>query len=208
MAITDANVTSMIRSLVGEATAKYWTEAEVTLYKQFGMTKVLGQYAPWLFNKFKSVAELGIVSGTSLYDYPEEVYKISYIQVKATGRKLRYIDEEEYYKYAQLTGTDPIVWTHIGGQIKLIPTPSSTDDDYLYVWYLPNLDTVAEFPDPCRALIAIEGAILARTKNEDMSNDMLILRKEYTEAVLVELQTTNIGDINVFPDFTEDESLV
>lgn len=207
MAITLVNATALIRSLIGEATAKYWTTDEVTLYLQAAMVKVAAQYHPWLFNRYKNVSDLGVVSGTKDYDIVTDGYKLSHIQVKENGKKLRYINEDEYYKYAQWTGTYPLVWTWVGDHIRLIPTPGFTDTDYLLVWFIKNLDEITDFPDSLRALICVEAAILARTKNEDVTNDLLVLRKEYEAAAIVDLQMTNADDVTQFGDFSEEDSM-
>jgi hypothetical protein len=207
MAITLLNITDLIRSLIGEKTAKYWEAAEITLYLQLAMVKVQAQYGPWLFSRYKNVANFGTIANQADYDMVTDGYKLSNIQVKETGRKIRYIDENEYYKYAQSTTGTPTVWTWVGGKVRLMPTPSATDSDYMLAWYVKNLDEVTDFPDSCRALIAVEAAILARTKNEDVSSDILMLRKEYELAVQVDLQMANDSDINVMHDFTEEEGM-
>ena len=207
MAITIVNATAIIRSLIGEATAKFWSTDEITLYLQMAMAKVSAQYHPWLFSRYKNVADLGVVAGTQDYDIVPDGYKLSHIQVKTNGRKLRYINEDEYYKYAGWSPGMPVAWTWVGSKIRLLPTPTSTDANYLLAWYIKNLDDIADFPDSLRALICVEAAILARTKNEDVSQDILNLRKEYEQAVLVDLQNPNEGSIDQFADFSEEDSL-
>jgi hypothetical protein len=207
MAITLANATALIRSLIGEATAKYWTTDEITLYLQMAMTKASTQYGPWLFSRNKNVVDFPVVAGTADYDMVTDGYKLSHIQIKTTGRKLRYINEDEYYKYAEWSGGTPVVWTWVGGKVRLIPTPTATDTDYYLAWYIKNLDEITDFPASLRALIIVDAAILARTKNEDVSSDILMLRKEYEQAVLVDLQMTNEADLNQFGDFSEEDSM-
>lgn len=207
MAITLTNATALLRSLIGEATAKFWSDTEVTLYLQMAMAKACAQYNPWLFSRNKNVVDFGVIAGTSDYDMVTDGYKLSHIQVKSTGRKLRYINEDEYYKYAEWTTGAPAVWTWVGGKVRIIPTPSATDTDYLLAWYIKNLDEITDFPDSLRALIVVEAAILARTKNEDVSSDILMLRKEYEQAVLVDLQMTNEADLTQFGDFSEEDSM-
>lgn len=207
MAITLANATSLLRSLIGEETAKFWKDAEVTLYLQMAMAKACAQYNPWLFSRNKNVVDFGVISGTSDYDMVTDGYKLSHIQIKSSGRKLRYINEDEYYKYAEWTSGWPVVWTWVGNKVRIIPTPSATDTDYLLAWYIKNLDEITDFPDSLRALIVVEAAILARTKNEDVSSDILMLRKEYEQAVLVDLQMTNESDLTQFGDFSEEDSM-
>jgi hypothetical protein len=206
MAISLVNATAMIRSLIGEATAKFWTADEITLYIQMACVKVAAKFQPWLFSRYKNLAYIVLVAGTKDYDIVSDGYKLSHIQVTTTGKKLRYINEDEMYKYAEYTG-DPVVWTWAGDKIRLIPTPTFSSATYLTAWYIKNLDEITDFPDSIRALIVVEAAILAKTKNEDVSSDILALQKEYEQAVLVDIQMSNSGDIVVFNDFTEEDSL-
>jgi len=206
MSITTANSLSIIRSLVGETTAKYWTDVELGLYQQMAMAKVLSQYGPWLFNKYKNIANLSTVAGTADYDYPTDCYKISYIQDAITGSKLRYVDDDEYWKYKGYP-TSTVAWTHVGGKIRFIPTPSGTVTNAYIVWYLKNLDEVTDFPDILRALITVEAAILARTKDENVTADLINMKNEYNLSAMVELQTTNMHDVVEMGDFSEEDSL-
>lgn len=207
MAITTANSLAIIRSLIGETTAKFWNDTEIGLYQKMGLAKVQAQYGPWLFDKFKTWYAQGTVAGTADIDYPSGCYKISQIQEYATGRKLRYINEDEIYKYLDNDSVNA-VWTHKGGKIHLLPTPSATASNVYLIWYMAAITDIGTLPDALAALVTVEAAILARTKNEDVSNDLMTLRQEYTQAVLVELATTNMHDINEMGDFTEEDSLL
>lgn len=190
MAITSVNATAFIRSLIGEASAKYWTDAELTLYLQFSMAKVLGEFYPFLWERYKNYSTINIVAGTSEYDPPTDSYKVSQIQVSETGKKVRYIAEDEWYKYAYVDAGF---------------TSSATA--YFTVWYMKNLDAIDDFPDACRALIAVEAAIMARTKNEDVSQDLLVMQKQFRDAALTELTMTNMHDINEFADYSEQDAM-
>ncbi|MCK7532356.1 MAG: hypothetical protein MZV63_15650 [Marinilabiliales bacterium] len=190
MAISSANASAFVRSLVGEATAKFWTADEITLYLQFGMTKVLGEMHPFLWDRYKDYAYIVTTAGTSEYDAPSDAYKVSHIQITETGRKIRYISEDEWYKYAYVdSGVDV------------------TDTDYFMVWYMKNLDEIADFPDSCRALIAVEAAIIARTKNEDVTSDLMVMRNEFKKAALTDLAMTNMHQIEAFGDYREEDTI-
>lgn len=188
MAITSANAVSFVRNLIGERTAKYWTADDITLALQFAMAKVQGELYPWLWDRYKDYAYLPVVSGTSVIDPPSDAFKISSIQITETGKKIRYIPEEEWYKYAYNdSGID------------------FTDTDYFMAWYMKNLDEITDFPDSCRALIAVEAALIARAKNEDVTPDILNMQKEYKKAALTDLAMTNMSQIEAFSDFQEED---
>jgi len=207
MAISAANVTSMVRSLIAETTAKYWTDAEITLYVQLAMAKVLGQLYPWLWEKNKTPSDFAITAATPTYAMPSDIYKLSYLQIKENGKKLKYISEEEYYKYASWPTGEPVAWTYDGGLIRLIPTPAATDSDYLLAWGMKNLDEVTDFPDSVRALIAIEAAILARAKDEAVTAELFETRKMFEQAAIMDLTMTTVGQIVEMADHTEEASL-
>jgi hypothetical protein len=197
MAMTLENVTAFVRSLLGETSARYWTDAEITLYIQMAKSKVQAQFFPLLWDQFKSGADFGMTAGTSLYNYPTDATKIVALEVKADGKILRKIGEDEFHRYADATAGDPTAWTLVGGQIRLFPVPSTTDADYLYCWYMKNLTitattpAVTDFPDVCKSLIAIEAVILGRGKDNAITADILELRKIYEQNVMVELSAAS-----------------
>jgi len=205
--ISAANITSFVRSLVGEATAKWWTDAEITLYTQFSMARIQGELYPWLWDKKKTFADFAITSGTAAYDEPSDCFKVSHIQVKSNGKKLQGpLGEDEYYKFADWEDGEPVAWMYKGGQILLVPTPATTDTDYLMIWYMTALDAVTDFPDSVRGLIGVEAAILARAKNKELTQDLFELRKMYKEAAIMELTMTTGNQVQEIHDFSEEAS--
>jgi len=190
MSISNANAVAFVRSIAGEATAKYWTDAEITLYLQMSMAKVLGEMLPWLWERNKDYANLATTSGTSEYSAPADSYRVSHIQIKETGKKIRYIAEDEWYKYAYV---DEGV--------------TFTDTDYFIVWFMKNLDEIADFPDPCRYLIAVDAAIMARAKNEDVTPDLIRMRQEAKMSAITDLTVSNMHDIVAFGDYREEDTI-
>ena len=67
----DTSVTSMIRHLVGESTAKHWTDAEITLYKKFGMVAVNSKYWYLLAPTEAKVAATSLVAATEHVSLPK-----------------------------------------------------------------------------------------------------------------------------------------
>jgi hypothetical protein len=190
MSITSANVTSFVRSIIGEASARYWTDAEITLYVQFAMTKVQSELFYLLWETKKDYAYLPTVSGTSLIDPPADCNKISQIQITSTGDKIKYVSEDEWYKY-----------TYGDAGIDF------TDSDFFTAWYMKNLDEVTDFPESCKVLIGIEAAIMARAKNEDSSSDLFILQKDAKLAAMTDLTMANMNQIDAFGDYAESDAI-
>lgn len=196
MAMTLENVTAFVRSMLGESTARYWTDAEITLYLQMSKTKVQAQFFPFLWNQYKLAADFATTVNVSLYNYPTDAFKVVDFHVKETGHKLSKVEEDRFYKYADMDAGDPVAWTFHGGQVKLFPTPSTSDTDYLYCWYMKNLTitsttvAVTDFPDSCKMLIGIESVILGRAKDNAVTGDLIELRKLYESVIMTELNTS------------------
>lgn len=207
MSLTAANGTALVRSLIKETTAKFWTDAEITLYLSGGMQATWAKFSPWLFELKKDWEDLGIISGTQSYDYPTSCFKVSKILVKEDGDKLLYIHDDEIYKYADYTDGTPVGWCHKAGHIYLFPKPNSTDTDYLTVYFMPKYTDLTSFPDCLQMVCVVNAAILAKTKDEDVDQYLLDLRQYYETAATIELAMVNMGHVEVFPDFMEEDTL-
>lgn len=206
--ITSGNATSFVRSLIGEATTKWWTDAEITLYLQFAMTRVQGEFYPQLWERNKTFADLSLVAGTQSYDEPADCFKISHIQEAATGRKLHQIGEDEYFKYKSWAAGTPSGWMYKDKHIFILPAPASTDSDWGLIWYMPAADEITDFPDSFRALVAVEAAILARGKNKEITADLFELQKMFRQSAIIDATMTTYGQVNVISDFSEESSFV
>lgn len=68
--IDDSDVTDFIRSLVGEPDAEYWTDAEISLYKKFGMMAVMSKYWYLLMPTEAQVAQTSLVASTEYVALP------------------------------------------------------------------------------------------------------------------------------------------
>ena len=200
--ISDADTTTFIRSLVGEATAKYWTDAEITLYKKMGMMVVMSRYWHLLAPIKQLVVSKGTVSGTATVDFPDDHFKPIKLEVAETKRTLAYVNPNELFKIGDwdATGT-PILWTIRDGKIYLYPTPDTTDTDYFNYWYLPYLGTIVDFPEPLRPIICIEAAILGRAKDKSVTNDLIALRDLYEQDTLIAISVPQMQEAEMFRDY-------
>lgn len=68
--ITDSDVTAFIRSLIEESTAEQWTDAEITLYKKFGMMAVMSKYWYLLMPTEAKVSVTSLVANTAYVELP------------------------------------------------------------------------------------------------------------------------------------------
>lgn len=212
MSFTALNATAFVRSLIKEATAKFWTDAEIALYLVAAEQEIWGKYSPWLFETYKKWADFGVTSATSNYvistAIATDVYKISRILNKTDGDKLIYIHDDEMYKYRDWTTGYPVGWTYKGKTtIELIPTPNFTDTDYLQCYYMPNYTDITSFPDTLQPLVCVAAAIYAKSKDEDVTPDLLELRNWHEQAALQDLIMSTMGKVEVFPDYLEEDTL-
>lgn len=208
--ISDANVTSYIRSLVNEDTAKFWTDADITLYKQFGMMAVQSRFHPWLQETYKTFANFGITDGTAKYDPATDLsitnlHKVIRIEEQDQGETLRYIQDDEYWKYAEWADGDPVAWMWDDNDIRLIPTPNSTDSTFLRIWYTTHMTTVETFPECLRPLIAIEAVIYAKVKDEDLTADVYDLRRRFEMNAYMDLTFSQMQEPIIFRDGAEED---
>jgi len=209
MSLTSANATALVRSLIKEPTAKFWTDAEITLYLTGAMQQVWGKYAPWLYALKKSWVDGPIVSGNATCSptYTPALYRISKLLVKEDGRKLQYVHDDEIWNYAAYDPGNPSAWTYKAGAINLFPTPSSSDADYLSIYYLPAFTDITSFPDALQMLVVVVAVIYGKSKDEDVTQDLLDLRKWHEEIAALDMEMATMGQVEVFPDFCEEDTL-
>lgn len=212
MSLSSANATAIVRSLIKEATAKFWTDAEITLYLSGSMQTIWSKYSPWLYETYKSWHDFGITASTADYTISTaisaDVYKIANILVKENGNKLLYIHHDEMYKYRDWTASYPVGWTYKGKtQVSLIPTPGSTDSDYLQCFYMPTYTDITTFPDSLQMLVCVNAATLAKVKDEDVDEVLIELRNWHEQAAMMDLAMSSMGKVEVFPDFSEEDTL-
>lgn len=212
MSFSTANSVSMVRSLIKEATAKFWTDAEITLYLSASMQTNWAKYSPWLYDQYKTWANFGVTTATADYVISTaigaNVFKIAYVTVKENGNKLRYIHADEMYKYKEWDTGYPTVWTYKAKlSISLFPTPNFTDADYLECFYMPIYTDITTFPDSLQMLVCVDAAILAKIKDEDPDEALMAMKKDYEYTAMMDLVMHSVGQIEEFPDFREEDTL-
>lgn len=120
--ITDAELNGYIQSAINEA-----VQEVVKLYEKY----------------FETEAFLPLVSGTSVYDYPSDIWgtKVTLIQYDNGSqkypikrirdlKKIAYIRENDVYCYRPINNAGD------GPQIKIYPTPNETSSENVVVYYL------------------------------------------------------------------------
>jgi hypothetical protein len=185
MSFSTVDATALVRSLIKEASAKFWTDAEITLYLKSSMQATWGKYSTALYNINKDWDTIDLESGEPDYDFPSGCYKISKIVVTETGNKLRYVYDDEIWKYADASPGD--------------------ETGYLTVYFLPNYTDITSFPDALQPLVCVEAAILAKSKDENVDQYLLDLRAWHEDIARHDLAL--LADADVWPDFKEEDSL-
>lgn len=208
MSLSDANVTSLTRSLLQEATAKFWTDAEITLYIQTAMNVVQSDFYHFLYETNKTFTTQTKTSGTATFTVPTDTFKIGGVEVASTGMRLHYISDDEYYKYAEWDAGESICWMFKAGDIMIIPTPTATDTNYWRIWYLPIMDVTTEFPDCLRPLIAVEAAMLGRTKDDNVSPELVLLQRRFHDAAVKALTLTQMQEATLIGDYDLESTYV
>jgi len=179
--ISDANVTSMVRSLIGEATAEYWEDAEITLYIQFAMADILNKYWYLLAPTDAKVSTISLSAATEYVSLPTDAAKILRVEVASDRKLLRKIEVDELWKYTPYDDGDAAT-------------------NYLNVWYLEYYDATTDFPVALRPLIAIKAAIYAKTKSGGMDGTFDSMYRKAEEEAIAFLSTDSPYEPTIFGD--------
>lgn len=207
--LTDDNVTAFIRSLIGESTAKYWTDDEIDLYKKFGMIAVQSKYWYLIYPEKVIKATATMTSGTDYIDKPTDCFKIGKLEVynngNGNGKHLHIIGTEEIHKYENWSTGDPVAAIFADDKIYLYPTPNRTVTDFFRFWYVEYFDSVTDFPECLRPLIAIEAVIFAKTKDKNVTVDILAMQQKLEEIAYHALAMSQIQEPDMIGDYALDE---
>lgn len=203
--ISDANVTSFIRSLVGESTAKYWTDDEITLYKQFGMMAVQSKYWYLIYPEKVKKATATMIATEDYIALPDNCFKIGKIEVynngNGDGKHIRIIGTDEVHKYEGWDVGDPVAGLFADSKLYLYPTPNRTVTNFFRYWYLEYFDGVTDFPECLRPLIAIEAVLFAKTKDKNVTVDVLAMQQRLEEIAYHALSMSQIQEPDIIGDY-------
>jgi len=177
----------MIRSILNEATAKFWTDDEITLYKKFGMVAVVSKYWYLLAPTQAKVATASLVANTSYVGQPTDCAKVLRVE-EATNRKLlRYIEPDEVWKYS-------------------LYDDGAAATDYLNIWYLEYYDEVTDFPEALRPLIAMEAVMFAKSKDEGLDINIRAMHRRFEEIAVAFMATPVMYEPAIFGDYAQERA--
>lgn len=205
----DTAVVALIRSFLGEASAKFWTDVDITSFKNAAMININSEYGYMLYPLMKKTATDDMTATTATIAYPTDCYRVGKVEVyennTGTWQSLRYVQEDEIFRFSSMEPGDPIAWTHADGAVTIFPTPNSTSTDYFRLWYSEYLNSVADFPEEARPLIAVEAAMLGRMKDGGIPRDWYELRDRYAWSLVVALANVQFQEPDIVRDFEAEE---
>ena len=193
MAIISADdVTDFVRSLIGETTAKHWSDVEIALYIKMGMMAIEASYWYMLAPLDKKIGQASLVANTAYVDIPDDCAKVIRVEVASTGDQLRFLEPDDLVQFEEYDD-------------------GAAATNYLNIWYLEHKDEVTDFPEPLRPLIALEAVIFGKTKDESVDAGLLALHKRFEDIALnymgtVQMQEpTLMGDLELEDKYTYDD---
>lgn len=197
----DTSITTFIRALLGEATEKHWLDTEITIYKNAAMVSIGAKYWYLLFPMYKTYSDINMVAAADTLAIPTDAQRNTVVVTrKETGKKLHYIEEDELYKYEFWQDGDPVVWLWKGDAIYMRPTPTTSTSNYFRVWYMEHRNSISDFPESIRPLIAVEAAILARAKDDNIDPGLMRLYRSFEDTAMIALHIAQIGEPTVIGD--------
>jgi len=185
--ISDSDVTSMVRSLIGESSAEYWTDAEVTLYIKVAMTNVQNKYWYLLAPTDTKVSNTDLSASTAYVSLPTDCAKVLRVEVASNRKLIRKIESDELYKYSEYDD-------------------GAAASGYLNIWYLEYYDATTDFPVALRPLIAVEAVRLAKTKDRGIEADIESLQSRFESAALTFLASDTVYEPTIFGDYAQERS--
>lgn len=185
--MSDSDVTSMVRSLIGESSAEYWTDAEVTLYIKVAMTNVQNKYWYLLAPTDAKVSNTDLSASTAYVSLPTDCAKVLRVEVASNRKLIRKIESDELYKYSEYDD-------------------GAAASGYLNIWYLEYYDATTDFPVALRPLIAVEAVRLAKTKDRGIETDIESLQSRLESAALTFLASDTVYEPTIFGDYAQERS--
>ena len=185
--ISDDDVTNFIRYLLAESTADFWEDAEVTLYKKFGMISVLSKYWYLLAPTEAKVSATSLSANTAYVSQPTDCAKVLRVEVAEDRTLLRPIEPDELFKYSEYDD-------------------GAAATSYLNIWYLEYYDAVTDFPEALRPLIAFEAIFSGKLKDQSISADIAMRHKHYEDMAVAFLSTPHMYTPTIFGDYEQDRA--
>lgn len=138
---------TMVRDLLGEPTAAYWTDAMITNFINRAALEVYAEVAQSGKGFFETSANITAVVNQELYTLPTGLWKINLVERSDLTPKINVlpIDIVEKNRYSKdRIGFSPGRERYFlsGNSLGIAPTPDTTAAIYK-VWYIPTMTVMA-----------------------------------------------------------------
>lgn len=145
-----------------------------------------------------------LIDEVTMYD-TEPCFKVSRFEVASTGQKVKFIDDDELWKYHDTEDEYHCILK--GGKIMLLYTPATTETGYFRIWYLPDLGTLAKLPKPLHPLLGVDIAMTAKIKDDQLKAHLMAMRNHYASVATKALSIPQVQDFGGIRDFDSDEEI-
>ena len=204
--MTDSQIIEYARSILNEPSPKFWTAENMTLWLSTALIVVYSSFWELLIEPKQTYENKSLVANDPDITLPTNCYKVVKVEVASTGQELHKIDTSRLHEYEKLTTNEPAGWLFKGGKIHLRPTPGASYSNYLRIWYMPKVTQVSDLPEELHPLLAVELLIAGKEKDEDVSNDLIIKHRRFTESARHALSVSQIQDMGSLEDYEEQEN--
>lgn len=192
--MTDSELTAYIKSLIAGEDDPLWTTDTIELYKKVGMSLVSANLWHLLYPIKKTYVDVDITANEPFISLPAGCQKVVNLEIAETGQPLKYITENQLWRYERQATGEPEAWTFNANKIQLIPTPNLTKTGMYRLWYLPRPATIADLPDEVHPLVAVEAVLSAKIRDEDLTADLIMLQKRFTDIAINALSVAQVQE--------------
>lgn len=204
--MSDEELETFARSLLGETTlgAKWWSPGEFAAYKQVALINIMNEFWNLLLPITRDFELANRTSGSNTVDFPDDCFKLSRFEIASTGQKIKFIDDDELWKYTGLDDEDHCIIKD--GKIMLLYTPTATETGYFRIWFVPKINnTLSKLPEELHPLVGVDIAMTAKIKDDQLKAHLMSLRNHYANNAKIALCIPQAQDFGGIRDFSGDE---
>lgn len=201
MALTEAQLITETRSVLNEATAAFYSDAQITQWLRQGARDIALKT-----RCFEADATIAVVASTLTYAFPTDAFWIHSVFNATTGISLTKIDPHKMgHIVDSATAAVPLYWFAFNDKVYL--TPLASGSSTLTLLYAKTTETVTDIPDEyrielinyavSRALIRNQQAIEALAVMNIYNNHVQFARRDVLERGVTAIDEITIPDTKV-----------
>ena len=203
MALTLAQLRTEVRAILNEATAAFYTDAQLDQFLQHGARDISMKT-----RCFETDATIAVVASTLSYAEPTGALYVHAVLNATTGIALTKISPNKMGHIVDTaTAAVPLYWFHFNEKIWL--TPIASGSVTLTVLYAQTTETVTDIPDQFRWMLidyAVSRGMLRNQKTIESlalaniyNNNVQFVRRDVTERGVDTIDDLTIPDTSVMP---------